>query len=100
MRDVGVHDSPRGNIPHSTDAVIRIFREQPRVVSLLDDQEGDTGLVSVLQRPAGALDGADLAVQDFVELALANTVAEVDDSLRFAAKKKVCDVRKKLDKMK
>ena len=78
MRDLRVHNSPRGNIPHPADAVFRVFREQPGVVPLLDDQEGDPGFVSNLEGPAGALDGADLAVEDIVELSLANAIAEVD----------------------
>jgi hypothetical protein len=56
----------------------------PRVVPLLHHDEGDSGLVTIFQGLAGALDGAHLAEHDLLELTLAHAVAVVQDLLRLA----------------
>ncbi len=50
--------------------------------SYLDDDKCDSGLISILQRSASSLNGADFAQYDFFELAFADTIPEVDDPLR------------------
>ena len=71
----------------STALVGRIVWEEPSVVALLDDDKSDGRLVVLLQAPTGSLDGGQLPLKHFGELAFADAVAVEEDPLRFARRR-------------
>ena len=95
MVDPLVHHSPRQGVPVPVLVVVRwekpenykvklrdfIKQTLPRVVTLLDDDVGNHGLVVLLQLSAGLPHGHQLLGQHSQELALADPITVHDDLL-------------------
>ena len=69
-----------------TDLIFLVGAEEPRVVALLDDDEGDARLVAHLELHARFADSAQLERERLAELALADAVAVEDAARRLEAR--------------
>lgn len=85
VRDANVDCRSRRNISGLSALLLLVGAEESRVMSFLDDDEGDAGTVVGLEFDACLADGRQLVLQDVRELAFGDAVAVQDDAVRLVA---------------
>ena len=83
--DAHVHGRPRGDVPGLPALLLLVRAEQTGVVTLLDHDERDAGLVVRLQLDAGLADGRQLVLEHVGELSLGHSVTIHDDTVRLVS---------------
>ena len=85
VSDSNIDSCTRGDVATLAALLLLVGTEQSGVMTLLDHNEGDAGLVVSLQLDAGLSDGRQLVLEHVHELALAHTVPVDDDPVRLVA---------------
>lgn len=83
------------NIECLANLIFLVNRKQTSVVTLLNSNESDSGLIAALQSQASFSDGSQFMLKNIQELALAYTITVENDSSRLEASVAV-ELNKKL----